>query len=36
MNCPKFHLHGRPASMEKFQQRLNEINPVGTLFFELN
>lgn len=27
-NCPKFHLHGRPASMEKFQQRLNEINPV--------
>ncbi|XP_016659495.1 uncharacterized protein LOC100161477 isoform X5 [Acyrthosiphon pisum] len=28
LNCPKFHLHGRPASMEKFQKRLNEINPV--------
>ncbi|CAI6355757.1 unnamed protein product [Macrosiphum euphorbiae] len=28
LNCPKFHLHGRPASMEKFQKRLNEINPI--------
>ncbi|XP_022175544.1 E3 ubiquitin-protein ligase FANCL-like isoform X2 [Myzus persicae] len=28
LNCPKFHLHGCPASTEKFQKRLNEINPI--------
>lgn len=27
LNCPKFNLHGLPASIEKFQERLNEINP---------
>ncbi|XP_025196752.1 E3 ubiquitin-protein ligase FANCL isoform X2 [Melanaphis sacchari] len=27
LNCPKFNLHGSPAFIEKFQERLNEINP---------
>lgn len=32
-SCPKFDIHGPSKSIEKFQLRLNEINPVSKLFY---